>query len=177
MTHTTHVAPEAPAAANTSLDINGIMRLLPHRYPFLLVDRVLEIIPVKRIVAMKNVTINEPFFAGHFPGAPVMPGVLVIEAMAQAGAVLLFSAVEAHSSKDSKLVLFTGIERAKFRRPVVPGDQLRIEVEMRVWRGTAGRMAGMAYVGDKRAAEATISCRLVDRAKAMGGISGEPGEE
>jgi 3-hydroxyacyl-[acyl-carrier-protein] dehydratase len=106
-----------------------------------------------------------------------MPGVLVIEAMAQAGAVLLFSAVDAHSSKDSKLVLFTGIERAKFRRPVVPGDQLRIEVEMRVWRGTAGRMAGMVYVGDKRAAEATISCRLVDRAKAMGGMAGESGEE
>ena len=114
-------------------------------------------------MAIKNVTINEPFFAGHFPGLPVMPGVLIVEAMAQAGGVLLFTEVE---DRDSKLVLFTGIERAKFRRPVVPGDQLRIEVEVRVWRGNAGRMEGKAYVGDKLAAEALISCRLVDRVRA-----------
>jgi len=174
MTHTTHPATEAPAAAKTSLDINGIMHLLPHRYPFLLIDRVLEIIPTKRIVAVKNVTINESFFAGHFPGAPVMPGVLLVEAMAQAGGVLLLAEVQ---SRDSKLVLFTGIERAKFRRPVVPGDQLRIEVEVKAWRGNAGRMAGMVYVGDRRAAEATISCRLVDRTVATGGTAGESGEE
>jgi 3-hydroxyacyl-[acyl-carrier-protein] dehydratase len=174
MTHTVHPATEGPAAAKTSLDINDIMHLLPHRYPFLLIDRVLEIIPTKRIVAVKNVTINEPFFAGHFPGAPVMPGVLLVETMAQAGAVLLLAEVE---GRDSKLVLFTGIERAKFRRPVVPGDQLRIEVEVRAWRGNAGRMAGMVYVGDKRAAEATISCRLVDRTVAAGAASGESGEE
>lgn len=144
------------------MDIREIMQILPHRYPFLLIDRVVEIVRAKRIVAIKNVTINEHFFAGHFPGVPVMPGVLIVEAMAQAGGVLLLTEVE---ERDSKLVLFTGIERAKFRRPVVPGDQLRIEVEVLVWRGNAGRMAGTAYVGDQRAAEATVSCRLVDRAQ------------
>jgi 3-hydroxyacyl-[acyl-carrier-protein] dehydratase len=114
-------------------------------------------------VALKNVTINEPFFAGHFPGLPVMPGVLIVEAMAQAGGVLLFTEVE---DRDSKLVLFTGIERARFRRPVVPGDQLRIEVVVKVWRGNAGRMQGTAYVGDTLAAEALVTCRLVDRVRA-----------
>jgi 3-hydroxyacyl-[acyl-carrier-protein] dehydratase len=164
MTDVAHSAAETPVA-NTGLDINAIMRLLPHRFPFLLIDRVLEIRRTERIVAVKNVTINEPFFAGHFPGAPVMPGVLIVEAMAQAGGVLLLTEVE---DRDSKLLLFTGIERAKFRRPVVPGDQLRIEVNVTAWRGNAGRMEGMAYVGDKRAAEAIISCRLVDRARALG---------
>lgn len=163
MTDVAHSAGEA-SAAKSGLDINEIMRLLPHRFPFLLIDRVLEIKRTERIVAIKNVTINEPFFAGHFPGTPVMPGVLIVEAMAQAGGVLLLTEVE---SRDSKLLLFTGIERAKFRRPVVPGDQLRIEVNVTAWRGNAGRMEGMAYVGDKRAAEAIISCRLVDRARAL----------
>jgi 3-hydroxyacyl-[acyl-carrier-protein] dehydratase len=162
MTETPH-ATETPAAAKITLDINDIQRLLPHRFPFLLIDRIVELERKKRIVAIKNVTINEPFFAGHFPGVPVMPGVLIVEAMAQAGGVLLFSEVE---DRETKLVLFTGIEKAKFRRPVVPGDQLRIEVDVRVWRGNAGRMEGTAYVGDKRAAEALISCRLVDRAPA-----------
>ncbi len=163
MTDITHAATEALAAGKVTLDVNDIQRLLPHRFPFLLIDRVVDLERKKRIVAIKNVTINEPFFAGHFPGAPVMPGVLIVEAMAQAGGVLLFTEVE---DRDSKLVLFTGIERAKFRRPVVPGDQLRIEVEVRVWRGNAGRMEGAAYVGDKLAAEALVSCRLVDRARA-----------
>src|SRR6202023_13168 len=137
------------SAARTTLDIHDIFRILPHRYPFLLIDRVLDLKRKQRIVAIKNVTINEPFFAGHFPGLPVMPGVLIVEAMAQAGGVLLFTEVE---DRESKLVLFTGIERAKFRRPVVPGDQLRIEVDVKVWRGNAGRMEGTAYVGDQRAA-------------------------
>jgi len=159
-----HSAAETPAA-KTGLDINQIMRLLPHRFPFLLIDRVLELTRKERIVAIKNVTANEPFFAGHFPGMPVMPGVLIVEAMAQAGGVLLLTEIE---DRDSKLVLFTGIERAKFRRPVVPGDQLRIEVSVTSWRGNAGRMEGTAYVGDKRAAEATVSCRLVDRSRARG---------
>jgi 3-hydroxyacyl-[acyl-carrier-protein] dehydratase len=162
MTDITHPATEAPAAKVT-LDISDIQRLLPHRFPFLLIDRIVDLERKKRIVAIKNVTINEPFFAGHFPGAPVMPGVLIVEAMAQAGGVLLFTEVE---DRESKLVLFTGIERAKFRRPVVPGDQLRIEVDVRVWRGNAGRMEGKAYVGDKLAAEALVSCRLVDRLRA-----------
>jgi 3-hydroxyacyl-[acyl-carrier-protein] dehydratase len=164
MTDIAQPATEAPAAAKVTLDINEIQRLLPHRFPFLLIDRIVELDRKKRIVAIKNVTINEPFFAGHFPGAPVMPGVLIVEAMAQAGGVLLFTEVE---DRESKLVLFTGIERAKFRRPVVPGDQLRIEVEVRVWRGNAGRMEGIAYVGDKRAAEAIVSCRLVDKSRAV----------
>lgn len=160
MTDIAQAAPEGFNPTKTTLDINDIQRLLPHRFPFLLIDRIVDLDRKKRIVAIKNVTINEPFFAGHFPGAPVMPGVLIVEAMAQAGGVLLFTEVE---DRESKLVLFTGIERAKFRRPVVPGDQLRIEVEVRVWRGNAGRMEGTAYVGDQRAAEALVSCRLVDR--------------
>src|SRR5580704_180923 len=173
MTETPHAATEAPAAAKITLDINDIQRLLPHRFPFLLIDRIVELERKKRIVAIKNVTINEPFFAGHFPGVPVMPGVLIVEAMAQAGGVLLFSEVE---DRETKLVLFTGIEKAKFRRPVVPGDQLRIEVDVRVWRGNAGRMEGTAYVGDKRAAEALVSCRLVDRSRGPNTPSQEPME-
>jgi len=165
MTDAAHSASES-AGANTGLDINAIMRLLPHRFPFLLIDRVLELTRQKRIVAIKNVTINEPFFAGHFPGTPVMPGVLIVEAMAQAGGVLLLTEIE---DRENKLVLFTGIERAKFRRPVVPGDQLRVEVTVTAWRGNAGRMEGMAFVGDKRAAEATISCRVVDRSRSRAG--------
>ncbi len=162
MTDTAYPAPDGPIAVKTTLDINDIQRLLPHRFPFLLIDRIVDLDRKKRIVAIKNVTINEPFFAGHFPGLPVMPGVLIVEAMAQAGGVLLFTEVE---DRESKLVLFTGIDRAKFRRPVVPGDQLRIEVDVRVWRGNAGRMEGIAYVGDQRAAEALVSCRLVDRSR------------
>jgi len=165
MTDMTHSASETPAAAS-GLDINEISRLLPHRFPFLLIDRVLELTRKERVVAIKNVTINEPFFAGHFPGTPVMPGVLIVEAMAQAGGVLLLTEIE---DRESKLVLFTGIERAKFRRPVVPGDQLRLEVTVTAWRGNAGRMEGVAYVGDKLAAEATVTCRVVDRARNRSG--------
>jgi 3-hydroxyacyl-[acyl-carrier-protein] dehydratase len=163
MTDTSQPATEAPVEAQTSLDINDIRRILPHRFPFLLIDRIVDLERRKRIVAIKNVTINEPFFAGHFPGLPVMPGVLIVEAMAQAGGVLLFTEVE---DRDSKLVLFTGIERARFRRQVVPGDQLRIEVVVNVWRGNACRMEGSAYVGDTLAAEALVTCRMVDRARA-----------
>src|ERR1700683_1484588 len=153
----------SPGSPKAGLDIHEILKILPHRYPFLLIDRVLDLERRKQIVAIKNVTINEPFFAGHFPGLPVMPGVLIVEAMAQAGGVLLFTEVE---DRESKLVLFTGIERARFRRPVVPGDQLRIEVVVKVWRGNAGRMEGTAYVGETLAAEALVTCRLVDRARA-----------
>jgi 3-hydroxyacyl-[acyl-carrier-protein] dehydratase len=169
MTDTAQPGSDAPPLAKTALDINEIQRILPHRFPLLLIDRVIDLTRKQRIVAIKNVTINEPFFVGHFPGSPVMPGVLIVEAMAQAGAVLLFTEVE---DRESKLVLFTGIERAKFRRPVFPGDQLRIEVEVKVWRGNAGRMEGTAYVGDKRAAEAVVTCRLVDRPR-----DGKPSSE
>ena len=112
---------------NLQLNIGELMKILPHRYPMLLLDRVVEIVRTKRIVAIKNVTINEPFFTGHFPDYPIMPGVMIVEAMAQAGAALLFTEVP---ERDGKLLVFTGIERARFRRPVTPGDQLRIEVDV-----------------------------------------------
>jgi 3-hydroxyacyl-[acyl-carrier-protein] dehydratase len=144
----------------SGLDIHGILKILPHRYPFLLIDRVTEIVRTKRIVAVKNVSVNEPYFVGHFPAGPIMPGVLVVEAMAQAGGVLLLTEFP---DREHKLLLFTGIERAKFRRPVIPGDQLRIEVDVLAWRGSAGRMQGKAYLGDKVACEAVITCRLLDR--------------
>ena len=161
MTHTVQTT-EAPAAAKTTLDINDIQRILPHRYPFLLIDRVIDLTRRERIVAIKNVTINEPFFQGHFPNMPIMPGVLIVEAIAQTGGALLLTEVE---NRDHMLMVFTGIERAKFRRPVLPGDQLRIEVEVKAWRMTAVRMEGKAFVGDKRVAEATVTCQLVDRAR------------
>jgi len=158
MSETTEIAAEN--AAPTTLDINQIMEILPHRYPFLLIDRVVEVVRKQRIVALKSVTINEPFFQGHFPGFPIMPGVLMVEAMAQAGGALLLTEIP---DRDSKLMVFTGIERARFRRPVTPGDQLKIAVEVLAWRSTAVRMEGKAYVGDKLAAEAVITCRLVPR--------------
>ena len=142
------------------MDIRGILSSLPHRYPFLLVDRILEMEPGKRIVAIKNVTINEPFFPGHFPGAPVMPGVLIVEAMAQAGAVLLLHDMP---DRDGKLVLFTGIDKARFRRNVVPGDQLTLKLEVLNLRSRACKMRGIAEVDGKRAAEAEILSALVNR--------------
>jgi 3-hydroxyacyl-[acyl-carrier-protein] dehydratase len=164
--NTNSVETLAGEAKSGPLDINQIQAILPHRYPFLLIDRVLEIERKKKIIALKNVTINEPFFAGHFPGFPIMPGVLIVEAMAQAGGALLLTEVE---DRSGKLIVFTGIEKAKFRRPVVPGDQLRLEVEMLTWRamGTAiaVRIGGQAFVEGKRVCEATLSCQLVDRPK------------
>src|ERR1700680_349618 len=137
---TTHPATESqPAATKAVLDIHDILKILPHRYPLLLIDRVLELKRKKRIVAIKNVTINEPYFAGHFPGYPIMPGVLMVEAIAQAGGALLLTEI---SDREDKLMVFTGIERAKFRRPVVPGDQLRIEIDVLNWKARAVRMEG-----------------------------------
>lgn len=155
--------------ANVALDIHEILKILPHRYPLLLIDRVLELKRKERIIAIKNVTINEPFFNGHFPGLPVMPGVLIIEAIAQAGGALLLTEVP---DRTDKVILFTGIERAKFRKPVSPGDQLRLEVEVTGWRAipgmTAAKMQGYAWVGDKRVAEAIVSCQLVDSTRGRG---------
>ena len=145
-----------------TFDIQEILGFLPHRYPFLLIDRVVEFEPTKRLVAIKNVTFNEPFFQGHFPGYPIMPGVLVVEAMAQAGGIIMMAEIP---DREKKLVVFTGIERAKFRRPVTPGDQLRIEVEVLSMRTRAGRIEGRALVNGKVACEATLTCQVVPRVR------------
>src|ERR671928_1434865 len=137
----------------TVLDTQAIQELLPHRYPFLLVDRIIELVPRERIVGVKQVTINEPFFQGHFPGAPVMPGVLVVEALAQVGAILALREIE---DRERKLVLFTGIETARFRQPVVPGDTLMLEVTALRIGSRVQRMRGEAKVKGKLVAEAVI---------------------
>ena len=149
-----------PVPTSQTMDISQIMALLPHRYPFLLIDRVLEIERKKRIVAIKNITFNEPFFQGHFPDFPIMPGVLMIEAVAQTGGCLLLTEFP---DRAERLMLFTGIENARFRRPVVPGDQVRFEVTVVQWRSRAVKMLGIATVDGKIACEATIMCQLVPR--------------
>ena len=141
-------------------NIVDILRILPHRYPFLLVDRIIELESGKRIVGLKNVTINEPFFQGHFPGVPVMPGVLVVECMAQVAGIMTYA--EEPGIQD-KLIYFTGIENAKFRRPVVPGDQLRIEMELINRRNHFGSMKGHATVDGRLVAEATVRFAIVNR--------------
>jgi len=142
------------------MDIVEIMSILPHRYPFLLIDRIVEMERKTRIVAIKNVTINEPHFTGHFPEFPIMPGVLIVEAIAQAGGALLLTEIP---DRDSKLMVFAGIDSAKFRRPVVPGDQLRIEVKVINWRTSAVRLQGTVTVEGKVVCEATIMCALTSR--------------
>jgi len=178
MTENTPVAIEASPTAKTGMDIHEILKILPHRYPLLLIDRVLELQRKERIVAIKNVTINEPFFTGHFPDFPVMPGVLIVEAIAQAGGALLLTEIKDHQEK---LIFFTGIERARFRRPVGPGDQLRIEVEVKNWRAVPGmvaaKMQGTALVDGKRVAEAIVSCQLVDKDRVRGGASGNNNDQ
>jgi beta-hydroxyacyl-ACP dehydratase FabZ len=148
----------------TVLDSQAIQELLPHRYPFLLVDRIIELVPRERIVGIKQVTINEPFFQGHFPGAAVMPGVLVIEALAQVGAVLALREIE---DRDKKLVLFTGIREARFRRPVVPGDTLTLEVTALRIGSKVQRMRGEAKVDGQLVADADIMSVIADRASAV----------
>jgi 3-hydroxyacyl-[acyl-carrier-protein] dehydratase len=152
--------PSGQPGSATTMDIVEIMSILPHRYPFLLIDRIVEMERKTRIVALKNVTINEPHFAGHFPDYPIMPGVLMVEAIAQAGGALLLTEIP---DRADKLMVFTGIDSAKFRRPVVPGDQLRIEVTVLNWRASAVRMLGRATVEGKVACEATVTCMLVPR--------------
>ena len=145
-----------------AMDIGRIMDVLPHRYPFLLVDRILEVEGDRRIVGIKNVTINEPFFQGHFPGHPIMPGVLVIEAMAQVGGMLLLSHFEGQNVED-KVVYFMSLDNVKFRRPVLPGDQIRFELEMIAFRGKTCRMKGQGFVDGQVVAEAEMMAVVVDK--------------
>jgi 3-hydroxyacyl-[acyl-carrier-protein] dehydratase len=143
----------------TAIDVRGILEYLPHRYPFLLIDRVLELEAGKRIVAIKNVTINEPYFVGHFPHIPVMPGVLMIEALAQAAGVLSFETLGRKSDPGS-VFYFVGIDGARFKRPVVPGDQLRLEVEIVRFARSISKFKGVATVDGQVAAEAELMCTL-----------------
>jgi len=145
--------------SNEQLNIKQIMEILPHRYPFLLVDRIEEVVPGVRAVGIKNVTVNEPFFQGHFPGHPVMPGVLIIEAMAQVGAVAVLQTPDFAG----KLALFAGIDKARFRRQVVPGDVLRLEAELTRMRGNLGKSKATARVGEDLVAEAELMFAIVDR--------------
>src|ERR1700739_2275382 len=145
------------------LDIVQIQKILPHRYPFLMVDSILEMERLKRIVGVKNVTINESHFQGHFPGQPIMPGVLIIESMAQTGGVLLLQGVP---DRESKLLYFVAVDGARFRRPVIPGDQLRVEMKVISWRGDFCKLEGRATVNGQLVAEATLMCKMVDRVAA-----------
>lgn len=148
-----------------SLDINEIMKVIPHRYPFLLVDRIVDLVPGEHAVGLKNVTINEPFFVGHFPNAPVMPGVLILEAMAQVGAVM---GLMGWRDRANKLIYIVSIDSAKFRRPVVPGDQLRIEVRVHSEHSRFTKLRGEATVEGKLVAEAVITCAAMDREDSSG---------
>jgi beta-hydroxyacyl-ACP dehydratase FabZ len=142
------------------LGIDDIMKLLPHRYPFLLVDRIVEIEERKRIVGLKNVTINEPFFQGHFPGHPIMPGVLIIEAMAQVGGMLLMGSFD---DPESKVVYFMSLDNVKFRRPVKPGDQIIFELDLTQIRGPVCKMRGLAKVDGEVVAEADMAAMVRDK--------------
>lgn len=145
------------------LDINEIMKILPHRYPFLLVDRIVELEHGKRCVGIKNVTINEPFFPGHFPGHPVMPGVLIVEAMAQVAGIMAYLASDDETKK--KVSYFMSIDSAKFRKPVFPGDQLRIVIETTLCRRGIWGVNGKAYVGESLVTEAALKATFADRAE------------
>ena len=153
---------EVEVAASEIIDISRIMEMIPHRYPFLMIDRVVDIVPDASAVGIKNVTINEPFFQGHFPSHPVMPGVLIVEAMAQTAAVLVVRTMGEQS--EGKLVYFMSIDQARFRKPVGPGDSLRIRVEKQRNRANVWKFRGEARVGETLMAEATFAAMIVDNA-------------
>ncbi len=142
-------------------DIKKIMNFLPHRYPFILIDRILEIVPDEKIIALKNVTMNEPFFQGHFPGAPIMPGVLIVEAMAQAGGVFAYTVMP--NAEKGSAIYFMGMDKVKFRKPVVPGDQLIFEVKILKKRSKTIKMSGIATVDKKLVAEAELMATFGDK--------------
>lgn len=144
------------------LNIKDIMNLIPHRYPFLLVDKVEVNTEERKAIGYKNVTINEPFFVGHFPGEPIMPGVLILEALAQTGGILIFNEMKAQGL-ENKLILFAGMDKVKFRNPVVPGDVLRLEIDVLRFQGKIGKQQCKAYVGDKLVAEAIQTSMVVDK--------------
>ncbi|MGY8992917.1 MAG: 3-hydroxyacyl-ACP dehydratase FabZ, partial [Rhodospirillales bacterium] len=148
------------AASPNLIDINRIIEMIPHRYPFLMIDRIIETVAEERAVAIKNVTINEPHFQGHFPGHPIMPGVLIIEAMAQTAAVLVVHTLGKEA--EGKLVYFTAIESARFRRPVIPGDSIRITVNKQQRRSNLWRFGGEGWVDGNLVSEATFSAMIVD---------------
>ncbi|MDP8229358.1 MAG: 3-hydroxyacyl-ACP dehydratase FabZ, partial [Candidatus Electryoneaceae bacterium] len=151
---------QVDAAEEYVFDIDAIQRILPHRYPFLFLDRILELVPGEKVIGIKNVTMGEPYFQGHFPGRPIMPGVLVVEAMGQAGGILLLNTA---ANPEEKLVYFTGLDKVKFRHTVRPGDQLILKVEMVYFRRNICRMKGQAFVGDQLAAQAQMQAIVVDR--------------
>jgi 3-hydroxyacyl-[acyl-carrier-protein] dehydratase len=142
------------------MDVTEIQKILPHRYPFLFVDAIVEMERLKRVVGIKNVTINETHFQGHFPGQPVMPGVLIIEAMAQVGGLLLLKEVP---DRGKKLLYLAAVDGVRFRRPVVPGDQLKVEMKVLSWRGDFCKLDGRATVDGQLATEATLMCKMMDR--------------
>lgn len=146
-------------AGSITMDQTAIMKILPHRYPFLLVDKIVELEPGEKAVGLKNVSGNEPFFPGHFPGQPVMPGVLIIEALAQTGAVALLCTADSLG----KIAYFAGIDKCRFRRPVVPGDQLRLEATLHKRRGHIGKGRGQAFVGSELVAEGEFTFALIDQ--------------
>jgi 3-hydroxyacyl-[acyl-carrier-protein] dehydratase len=148
------------AVAEQVIDIHGIQRMIPHRYPFLMIDRVIDLVPNDRATGIKNVTVNEPFFQGHFPTEPIMPGVLIIEAMAQTAAVLVVATLG--TDREGRLVYFMTIDSARFRKPVVPGDTLHVHVEKQRNRGNVWKFSGRAKVGDVLVAEATYAAMIRD---------------